>query len=196
MYTQFTKEVVGHYKHHYKPLYSRGFLQFTNASQIKSGIDYYSINTIYMQYRGEQTGYEASCYCCKDMKSSEWPMGLYLVDYRVFVQQYSAFRSLCGCVASTSKYELFQSVGKMEKHSLNMQQESFKLRHGYISIVHSGFLSSPNHSHNLFHLHSIKLISGEGENCLISCIQVCSVMYLRGGNEFIADYWDSPFSST
>lgn len=26
MYTQFTKEVVGHYKHHYKPLYSRGFL--------------------------------------------------------------------------------------------------------------------------------------------------------------------------
>lgn len=26
MYTQFTKEVVGHNKHHYKPLYSRGFL--------------------------------------------------------------------------------------------------------------------------------------------------------------------------
>lgn len=83
----------------------------------------------------------------------------------------------------------------MEKHSLNMQLESFKLRHGYISIVHSGFLSSPKHSHNLL-LHSIKLISGEGEMCLLSCIQVWSVVYLRGGNEFIADYWDSPFSST
>lgn len=39
-YTQFTQEVVGHYKHHYTP-----HLQFKDAVQIKSGNDYYSINT-------------------------------------------------------------------------------------------------------------------------------------------------------
>lgn len=36
-----------------------------------------------MKYRREQTGDEASCYCCKDVKSSECPMGWNLVDYRV-----------------------------------------------------------------------------------------------------------------
>ena len=66
-----------------------------------------------------------------------------------------------------------------------MQSESFKLRQGYSSIVHSGFFSSPVFS--LSSSHHLKQKCGKGQR-YFHVEGFVLLMYLRGGNELISDY--------